>query len=262
LKNTFAFHIGNIPCWTVSDGITAFAVERFFANAPADQLSQALKQHPVVDSRIPTHLNCLLMYIDGSYVLVDTGMGGSRPGTGQLIASIRSLGLTSESIRYVVLSHTHGDHMGGIASFPEAQVILSAVEWEVCTEAVRQEVKPATRSLRLVTDGELILPGLTAVAAPGHSAGQIGVLLESASSSLHYTADVVAHMLHVSQPGWYIAADSDPEQAIRTRHSLLEAAAQTRRQLFGYHLPFPGLYQITRTANGFGAVLTKPPSSE
>ena len=44
--------------------------------------------------------------------------------------------------------------------------------------------------------------------------------------------------------------------------SLLEEAAQTRLQLFGYHLPFPGLYQITRAASGFEAVLTEPPPSE
>ncbi|HST25560.1 MAG TPA: MBL fold metallo-hydrolase [Gaiellaceae bacterium] len=45
-------------------------------------------------------------------------------------AQLERHGIEPESIRWVVLSHLHTDHVGGVGAFPAAEVIVSAVEWE------------------------------------------------------------------------------------------------------------------------------------
>lgn len=113
----------------------------------------------------------------------------------EVAAQIRGLGYTASDIRWVVLTHLHPDHVGGLAPFTSSTVIVSAREWqrasglggrllgyvpqqwprEITPQLVRidgRPVGPFAASLDLVDDGSVRL-----VPLPGHTPGQIGVLV-------------------------------------------------------------------------------------
>jgi glyoxylase-like metal-dependent hydrolase (beta-lactamase superfamily II) len=111
------------------------------------------------------------------------------------------LGHDPARVRWVVLSHLHTDHVGGVSSFPGAEVVVSRTEWERAT-GIRGRVRgylpqywPHGAKLRLVElDGPPLgpFPGtfdlagdgrLLVVPTPGHTPGHIGLLVRSEQAS-------------------------------------------------------------------------------
>ena len=65
-----------------------------------------------------------LVETDGVLILVDTGMGAPDS---RLLSGLASLGVTPADIKYLYLTHFHGDHIGGMMKgdsivFPNAEV--------------------------------------------------------------------------------------------------------------------------------------------
>jgi glyoxylase-like metal-dependent hydrolase (beta-lactamase superfamily II) len=107
--------------------------------------------------------------------------------------------------------------------------------------------------IELITPETEVLPGVRALAAPGHTPGQLAFWIESGLSRMLYTADAIAHPIHLEYPDWNIKADSDRGQAIATRTYLLARAIAEGARLFVYHFPFPGLYRLARDGEGWRA---------
>jgi N-acyl homoserine lactone hydrolase len=45
-------------------------------------------------------------------------------------AQFKAAGYTPEDVRFVVLSHLHQDHIGGLAAFPRARFVVASREWQ------------------------------------------------------------------------------------------------------------------------------------
>ncbi len=91
-----------------------------------------------------------------------------------------------------------------------------------------------------------LIDGVRVVAVPGHTPGQIGVKVESQGETLLYTADVIAHPIHLERSDWNIVSDADRALVLQTRAAVLAQAAEAGWWLFVYHFPFPGLCRIAR----------------
>lgn len=141
--------------------------------------------------------NTYLVEAGGNYVLVDAGSPGD---VGLIMSYIKSLGLKPEDVKYVLVTHAHWDHVGGLSKIKEltkAKVVAHSDEApyvEVGGEGfdgVNVDVKLA--------GGELIA-GLTAIHAPGHTPGNTcfldgvrGVLF---AGDLIYEEDGELHEMH------------------------------------------------------------------
>jgi N-acyl homoserine lactone hydrolase len=82
-------------------------------------------------------------------------------GAGEDVAArLIALGIDPASIRWVVASHLHFDHVGGLATLPEATVVVQRREWEAGAdpdERARNAYDPADYDLghaRRLVDGE------------------------------------------------------------------------------------------------------------
>ena len=98
----------------------------------------------------------------------------------EIASGLRKLGLDPAKIKYVVVSHGHGDHHGG-AKFLQDQfnphILLSATDWDLVERDTRN---PKPRRDMVATDGEKLTLGdttLTLYITPGHTPGTISTLV-------------------------------------------------------------------------------------
>jgi N-acyl homoserine lactone hydrolase len=128
---------------------------------------------------------------------------------------MRSLGLAPEDVRRVVLTHLDVDHAGGVAHFPGAEILVHRPEFEYASKTMgrfryQPELWPSWFSptvydleadpygpfpeSRSVTErGDVRL-----VPLPGHSIGQVGVVVETDRAHLFFAAD------HVLRQDWCV----------------------------------------------------------
>lgn len=98
------------------------------------------------------------------------------------------------------------------------------------------------------------MPGLTTIAASGHTPGMAAFLVQSRSDQLLLTTDLAYHpVVNIDRP-WRPGPDRDQEAAATARGRIFDQAAADRMLVLGFHYPFPGLGRILRTDNGYAWV--------
>jgi metallo-beta-lactamase class B len=123
------------------------------------------------------HSSWALQTSDG-IIIIDTNFAwATEP---EIIEGLTTLGLNPRDIKYVIISHAHGDHDQGAAELQKrygAQVVMGAPDWEATL------ARPATaaggvptRDIAVGPDGSMLTLGDTTVqivATPGHSPGTL-----------------------------------------------------------------------------------------
>lgn len=276
-NQTYQFKVGNFNCIAVSDGTHTYAPPTFpppaiflFANAPKEQLDQALRQYDLQPEHWTEWVSpyiCLVIDTGEHRVLVDTGAGSLAPSTGKLLQNLQSVGIAREDIDTVILTHGHPDHIGGNTDsegkliFTKAQYIMWKDEWdfwnsedatlklnesirEILVGYARKNLPPIQNQLSLVDRETEVLPGIQAIAAPGHTPGQMALAISSEGERLLCVSDAVLHPIHLERPGWCAAVDFDPNQVEATRRKILNKATVENSLMLAFHFPFPGLGHV------------------
>jgi glyoxylase-like metal-dependent hydrolase (beta-lactamase superfamily II) len=180
-------------------------------------------------------------------LLFDTGNGPS----GMLSASMATAGTEAGAVTDIFISHSHGDHVGGLLgasgglAFPNAAIHISAKEWEAMQANAGLAELVTTVSPRVATfePGAELVPGaVTAVDIQGHTPGHSGYLITSGQESLLYIGDTMHHsVISVQQPDWTVAFDGDAPLAQESRRAVLSSSATSGQRIYSVHFPFPGL---------------------
>jgi hypothetical protein len=120
----------------------------------------------------------LLIPTSGGLILID----GTYAETADMVLdSIRKLRFDPADIKYILISHGHIDHFGGVGRIKQvavnARVGTSAIDWGLIETQQRNPGGglPLTRDL-VIEDGQVITLGDTAIkiyVTPGHSAGAL-----------------------------------------------------------------------------------------
>jgi metallo-beta-lactamase class B len=129
----------------------------------------------------PRGLTVLLITTPTGDALIDGGVPGYAP---LIEANIRNLGINLRDIKWILNSHAHCDHAGGIAQLARdtgAQVIASAADTPLLERGGHDDPEygdrflfPSVHVTRTVTDGESLRLGdlvLTAHSTQGHTKG-------------------------------------------------------------------------------------------
>jgi glyoxylase-like metal-dependent hydrolase (beta-lactamase superfamily II) len=157
------------------------------------------------------------------------------------IDALARLGVDPAAVSRVLVTHCHYDHVGNLAAFPNAEILVSARELEFWTtsplarrgqfaEHVEageiEHLAEAHRSGRVRTiDGTAaIAPGVTAIDVGGHSPGQVVVTVETGDRPVVLTSDAV-HLyeeLERDRPFAIVADLSEMYRAYDTVRDLCE----------------------------------------
>jgi metallo-beta-lactamase class B len=98
----------------------------------------------------------------------------------EVVHGLKALGLDPAQIKYVVISHAHGDHVGGAGFLQKrgARIVMSPADWDLMERTKVNYLKP-TRDV-VATDGQQLTLGDTTVTlyiTPGHTLGTISSLI-------------------------------------------------------------------------------------
>jgi glyoxylase-like metal-dependent hydrolase (beta-lactamase superfamily II) len=233
--------------------------------------------------RLLCRLNLLLVEAGGKRILIETGTGVRMRDKdreikgiegGDPAAALRALGEDPASIDFVVVSHLHYDHAGGMVdaagrpNFPQARYVVQREEADAAHgDELRLAGLMETEQLDLVraagqlaeVQGEVeLVEGVSVVPTGGHTRGSQAVLLgvaadgraDEASERAIFWGDLIPTRWQIPVR-WTSAFDDYPIQAVQVRHELVTRAAAEGWWCYFTHDPGELPIQIEATQRGF-----------
>lgn len=220
-------------------------------------------------------------------ILLETGIGmffdptlKARYGVGEdehvLLAQLAEIGLSHKQIDFVILSHLHFDHAGGLLSawqaerepellFPNAKIIVSEVAWERAIHPhsrdkasfIPQLNQLLHESHRLVTIKEesisLLGNQFRFHYSHGHTPGMLITEIAMPEGPVFFVADLIPGTPWVHLP-ITMGYDRFPEALIDEKRTILENAVQHNGRIFYTHDPSVALSRIKIDEKGRFAV--------
>jgi len=129
--------LGDFEVTALFDGTIDLEPKKLLTNTTQAQVSKLLDRGFEKDT-VPTSVNGYLINTGSKLVLVDTGAGGLfGPTLGSLQANLKAAGYQPEQVDDVLITHMHGDHVGGLVQdgklvFPNATIHAGQEDADFC----------------------------------------------------------------------------------------------------------------------------------
>ena len=159
------------------------------------------------DLKLQFVFSCYIIKHDNDYLLWDTGHAMTTPNVApkvSIVDQLAKINVTPEQIKFVGISHYHGDHTGQVASFPKATLLLGTREWDAISAPKPAEgvnFKPfegwikgenKVEPLPLGPDKDVFGDGSVIVLrTPGHTPGHSALLVRLQSGPVILSGDAV-----------------------------------------------------------------------
>jgi len=198
---------------TTSRTYEVYAVEYGRLASTKEELFYRYSAYGEPDEPVEMSYYLWVLKHDGDAVVVDTGFDrvvGERRGRTCLvdpIAALASIGVDPASVKTVVVTHLHYDHIGNLHAFPNAEFVVPLRELEFWTSPVARAAQFAAHveeaeigflqrasakgRVRTTAGTESILDGVTAIEAGGHSAGQQLTVIDGVGGGVVLASDAV-----------------------------------------------------------------------
>jgi glyoxylase-like metal-dependent hydrolase (beta-lactamase superfamily II) len=267
--------LGDFEITALNDGTVDLPMDKLLAGAKPGQVAKAFDKvylKPPIESSV----NAYLVNTGAKLVLIDTGAAGLfGPTLGKLLANLKASGYTPDQVDEIYITHLHPDHVGGLLAdgkmaFPNATVRMDKHDADFWLSAenldkapadakgffqgAQASVKPYSDAGRVKTfDGETeLVPGIRAVATPGHTPGHSFYAVESQGQKLVIWGDVMhAAAVQFPDPSVTIAFDTDSKLAGPVRKKAFADAAKAGYWVAIAHVAFPGIGHLRAEGKGY-----------
>ncbi len=256
-----------------------------FGNAPRPVWEKWIAPDEL--GRIPLACRALLIETDGRKILCEAGIGAffepkladrfgvQSPDRHLLIENLAALGVQPDAIDYVILSHLHFDHAGGLLPtykemqegrkelvFPKAKFIVGEQAWARALNPHsrdRASFVPELNQL-LQTSGRLIvypkdqLPAEISrrfefIESEGHTPGQMHTLFKGDTKKVFFCGDLIPGRPWVHLP-ITMGYDRFPEKLIDEKAAVYQRAEKEHWLLFFTHDPGAAASEVKSSASG------------
>lgn len=274
---------GQFELHLISDGSVWLDGGAMFGVVPKSLWEK--KTSPDEKNRIRLGLNCLLIRTAEKTLLIDTGCGFNYTEKEfeiyriehetDILQELEKIDVSPEKVDFVINTHYHFDHCGGntrregeelVPSFPNATYLVSRQEYEDANHPNERTVatymphnwKPLEERgmVQKVDEDQEIVPGVTLVSTPGHTAGHQSVKVESEGKILFYLADLCPTSAHVALP-WIMGFDLFPLTTLEVRKRIYAQAVDEEWLLFFEHDPVSPLGRLSQE-NGKYTLASEP----
>jgi glyoxylase-like metal-dependent hydrolase (beta-lactamase superfamily II) len=252
------FKLGDFEVTTLLSGtrVVENVTEIFGLNADPAEFAAVSEAAFLPADRAQFFFTPTIVNTGAELVLFDAGLSPAG-----ITAALAAAGYTPDQVDVVVLTHMHGDHIGGLMgesgpTFANARYVTGAAEhnhWMGATnENFDKNVRPLNDKITFLDDGGSVASGLTAVLAAGHTPGHMGYMIESGGKQIMLIADLANHPVwSLARPDWEVRFDMDKAAAAATRRRVLGMLAADRVPMIGYHMPFPAMGHVETRDDGF-----------
>lgn len=240
----------------------------FGTNQKPEDVAALLEANFLPADRMVNMFTPLVVNTGNELVLFDTGLGAANGG--RLLEHLKTAGFDAGQIDIVVITHCHGDHIGGVATdgaanFPNARYVIGEAEYgfwsapermtgptENGARLVAANLTPFKDKMTFLRDQGEVVSGIRALEAGGHTPGHMAYHLESEGKRLLIGADFCNHyVLSLQRPDWEVRFDMDKAKAAATRTRMLDMLAADRIPFTSYHMPFPSVGFVDRSGGGY-----------
>ncbi len=259
---------------TLSDGNLALPPDFILGGLPEAEQQEIRARFGLPDGVLTPPCNVTLLRDGTNTVLFDVGSGPDfQPSAGKLAEALSALDLTFEDVTHVLFTHGHPDHLWGLLDdfdeplFANAQHMIGQVEHDYWTDpetattiggarasfaaGASRRLAVIADSIRLLADGEEVLPGVTARLTPGHTPGHLAFEIAGPAPAMVLGDCIGNHHIAFERPDWASLSDQDPELAATTRSTLLDRLASDGHSIIGFHLPEGGIGRVERTETAY-----------
>ncbi len=264
LAGPHTFTHGAFNVTVLSDGALELPLTIISPDATPQELAALLGLAADAQTN-PAEISPVIVASGADIILFDTGTGGMMgPNAGgQLAESVKAAGLTVDAITKVIFTHAHPDHLWGTVApdgahlFPNASYHMAEAElnfWSAAdlaskmpadmTDMINNTQKQLTAMKdKIVTfkPGSEVVAGIAVIDTAGHTPGHVSFEL-AGGDGLILTGDAITvPAVFFAHPEWKFGFDADGDLAGKNRRVLLDMASAGKKQLLGYHWPYPGL---------------------
>jgi glyoxylase-like metal-dependent hydrolase (beta-lactamase superfamily II) len=201
---------------------------------------------------MPFVTNCYLIKHSGGWLMWDTGLDdavadmpdGQRPAdpraihwrkSKKLAAQLQELGVAPADIKYVAISHSHGDHIGNVALFPQAMLLAQRAEYDWPAPG-GPRFKPGLPVTKIEGDRDVFGDGsVILLSTPGHTPGHQALLVKLPKTGALLLSGDAVHFKdnwdHRRVPGF----NSDKDETSASMQRIAEILAKEGAQLWINH---------------------------
>jgi N-acyl homoserine lactone hydrolase len=159
------------------------------------------------DLKVVITFSCYLIKHGDDYLLWDTGQSMTAPNVApkvSIVDQLAKINLKPEQIKYVGISHYHGDHTGQVASFPKSTLLIGKGDWDVVSAPKPAEgvptapfaswikgdskVEPVPTDKDVFGDGSVMM-----LYTPGHTPGHHSLLVKLPKMGAVFISGDLAH---------------------------------------------------------------------
>lgn len=271
------YNVGNTQITPLSDGTLIFDRDSFFN----DQEDVDWEPYPQYHGKnFYLNLGCLVIQTPTKCILVDTGLGqldhGSiqplnheltQPSGQTLLKELNEMGLDSDDIDIVFITHLHIDHVGTnmtktpsgwSPTFPSAIYMAPNADWQLFSKMInkkpfsylKQQVLPLLESsiLELFEGERHLSPEVKTIPTPGHTPGHTSLSIESEGEKAIVVGDAIHIPPQLNETEWSPRGDRDKKLSAKTRQQLVRTIEKEHATIIAGHFPAPGMGKI-RTVN-------------
>ncbi|MCL2711075.1 MAG: MBL fold metallo-hydrolase [Planctomycetaceae bacterium] len=233
-----------------------------FATADQDTVKKYMPE-----GNAPASVTTFVLFAGEDTILFDAGLGNEL-----WVRKLAEAGVKPESVKLVLLTHFHGDHIGGLLQnnarrFPNAKVIVAEPEHEqhfptgtnttIGLQPIR--IKDAYgQDFTTFKFDEIVFENsevrVKALDASGHTPGHAVFLIETKGEQVEKLL-IIGDLLHAAAlqfpaPEACARFDVDQKKAIAARKRILDFAAQEKIPVAGMHLPPPSMGTVKKNDQG------------
>ena len=219
------FHLGNLDLTVLHDSeiVVPNDGKTFGIDARPGEVTTLLRAASAPTTKITLSVNVLMVRTGGHIALLDTGIGAADHGA--LLASLKLTGVTPQAVTDVLITHSHGDHVGGLLdakgqlAFPKATIRMASAEWDwLKTQGPANLVTAITSHVETFAPGATVVPGIRSRALEGHTPGHVAYEISSGGAQLLDIGDLAhSSIVSLAKPQWTMGFDTDQSVAKATR---------------------------------------------
>ncbi len=101
-----------------------------------------------------------------------------------IVGGLKKLGLDPAAVKYVIITHAHGDHVGGAKLMQDrfgARIVMGAPDWDSIEKSVNQYPNGKPKRDIAAADGQKVALGdasVTLALTPGHTPGTVSMFFQ------------------------------------------------------------------------------------